>query len=177
MWQVALFIGLALQIQMCSGHAQDATSPAQLFLVVTPSDPVVFSGPQGGPFSPSSVQYRVRASTGRVSYSIRGPAWLSASVSVGSTDTSGVEIAITLSDQARRLPPGTYGPGVAFTNTTNGRGSGVRRVVLIVQPRSVVGAVPPRSVVGPARNGSRERLLDNSQGVLLDDLGGALLAR
>ena len=37
----------------------------------------------GGPFSPSLIEYRVSASTGTVSYSIRTPSWLTASSTFG----------------------------------------------------------------------------------------------
>src|SRR5262249_24868639 len=48
-------------------------------LIVTPSTSIAFSGPRGGPFAPSLVEYRVSASTGTVNYSIRTPSWLTAS--------------------------------------------------------------------------------------------------
>ena len=91
------------------------------------------SGPQGGPFSPSSFQYRVSSSSGTINYSVRTPSWLTVSSTVGVTDMSGVTITITVSSAASRLPPGTYGPSVAFTNVTNGRGSAARSATLIIQ--------------------------------------------
>jgi hypothetical protein len=73
----------------------------------------VLSGPQGGPFSPSLIEYRVSASTGTVNYSIRTPSWLTASPTAGATDTSGVTIRLSVNSSASSLPPGAYGPGVA----------------------------------------------------------------
>jgi uncharacterized protein (TIGR03790 family) len=78
----------------------------------------------------------VSASTGTVNYSIRTPSWLTASSAFGSTDTSGISITLTISATAFRLPPGSYGPGVAFTNVTNGQGSTTRSARLIIQAPS-----------------------------------------
>jgi len=47
--------------------AQTAPRPS---LTVTPSSSVNISGPQGGPFSPSSIQYRLSASTGTIKFAI-----------------------------------------------------------------------------------------------------------
>src|SRR5262249_21456338 len=109
------------------------TSPAQRpagesppSLIVTPSTSMAFSGPQGGPFSPSFTEYRVSASTRTVSYSIRTPSWLTANSTSGTTDTSGVTITLTVNASASTLPPGTYGPGTVFTNVSSGRGSTIR---------------------------------------------------
>src|SRR5262245_44041828 len=102
-------------------------------LIVTPSTSIAFSGPRGGPFAPSLVEYRVSASTGTVNYSIRTPSWLTASSISGTTDTSGVAITLTVNASASTLPPGTYGPGIVFTNVSSGRGSAIRFARLIVR--------------------------------------------
>jgi hypothetical protein len=60
------------------GAAEKPAGLSQPSLVVTPATSIVFSGPKGGPFLPSFIGYRVRASTGTVSYSIRAPSWLTA---------------------------------------------------------------------------------------------------
>src|SRR5262245_54356708 len=54
--------------------AQTAPRPS---LTVTPSSSVNISGPQGGPFSPWSIQYRLSASTGTIKFAIAAPFWLS----------------------------------------------------------------------------------------------------
>ena len=53
--------------------AQTAPRPS---LTVTPSSSVNISGPQGGPFSPWSTQYRLSASTGTIKFAIAAPFWL-----------------------------------------------------------------------------------------------------
>src|SRR3954454_19632582 len=111
--------------------AQPASTPS---LVVDPPTGIRASGPPGGPFSPPGFQYRVRSSVGTVKYSISTPSWLSASPTVGRTDASGVTITFTVNEAAAsRLVPGNYGPAVAFANVTNGRGTTVRRSVLVIQ--------------------------------------------
>jgi hypothetical protein len=105
-------------------------------LVVTPSTIMTFSGPPGGPFSPSVFRYQVSASSGTIRYVIGTPAWLSASPPSGMTDTNGVTITLTVNESASRLPKGIYGPGVGFTNVTNGRGSTTKRAALIIQEPS-----------------------------------------
>jgi hypothetical protein len=120
-----------------------ATEPARLpppSLVVTLPTSIAFSGPQGGPLSPASIQPRLSASHGTVSYSIRAPSWLTASSTFGTTGTNGVTVTLTISQRAIHLPPGAYGPAVAFTNVSNGQGSATRLVKLIIKSPS-----PPSS--------------------------------
>jgi hypothetical protein len=81
-------------------------------------------------------KYRVSASTGTVSYSIRTPSWLSASSIFGATDTSGVTITLTVNANASSLPAGGYGPGIVFTNVTNGQGSATKPAKLIIRAPS-----------------------------------------
>jgi hypothetical protein len=102
-------------------------------LIVTPSSTIAFSGPQGGPFSPSNIEYRINASSGTVGYSIRTPSWLTASPTSGIIDTKGITITLAVNANAASLSPGAYGPAVGFTNVSNGRGSTSRLAKLTVQ--------------------------------------------
>jgi len=158
---------MLLSIEIAAAQKPTGQSPPTL--IVTPSTGIDFSGPPGGPFSPSLVEYRVSASTGTVSYSIRTPSWLTASSTAGATDTKGVIITLTVNASASNLRPGTYGPAVAFTNVSNGQGSATRAAKLIVRGPSL-----PR----PTGRIERDRggyLLDDHGGYLLDDRGGRLL--
>jgi hypothetical protein len=158
-----------LGIQIAGAQRPADQSPPTL--MVTPSSSIAFSGPPGGPFSPSLIEYRVSASSGTVGYSIRTPSWLTASSTFGATDTKGVTITLKVNASASSLPPGAYGPGVAFTNVSNGRGSATRPAKLIVQASS---PPPPKGQIAPNRGGY---LLDSSGGYLLDDRGGRLLGQ
>jgi hypothetical protein len=158
---------MLLSIEIAAAQKPTGQSPPTL--IVTPSTGIDFSGPPGGPFSPSLIEYRVTASSGTVSYSIRTPSWLTASSTAGATDTKGVIIALTVNASASNLRPGTYGPAVAFTNVSNGQGSATRPAKLIVRGPSL-----PR----PTGRIERDRggyLLDDHGGYLLDDRGGRLL--
>jgi hypothetical protein len=158
---------MLLSIEIAAAQKPTGQSPPTL--IVTPSTGIDFSGPPGGPFSPSLIEYRVTASSGTVSYSIRTPSWLTASSTAGATDTKGVIITLTVNASASNLRPGTYGPAVAFTNVSNGQGSATRPAKLIVRGPSL-----PR----PTGRIERDRggyLLDDHGGYLLDDRGGRLL--
>ena len=124
-----------------AGVAQKLAEQSLPALIITPSSSIEFSGPQGGPFSPSSFEYRISASSGTISYSIRTPSWLTANSTAGSTDTNGIIITLTVNANASSLSPGRYGPAVGFTNVSNGRGTSTRSAKLIVQ-----GSLLPRPI-------------------------------
>jgi hypothetical protein len=168
---VTLFGLLAMLLLTPVGAAEKPAGLSRPSLVVTPATGMVFSGPKGGPFSPSLIEYRVSASTGTVSYSIRTPSWLTASSTFGPIDTSGVTITLTVNASASSLPPGAYGPGVAFTNVSNGQGSATRTAKLIIQASSTP---RPKDQIVPSRGGY---LLDNRGGYLLDEGAFRLLAQ
>jgi hypothetical protein len=166
-----LIATLAILLLTQIGVAQRPAGQSLPSLTVTPSTSFAFSGPQGGPFSPSVIEYRISASTGTVSYSIRTPSWLTASSTSGATDTSGVTITFRLNASASTLPPGTHGPGIVFSNVSSGRGSAVRFVRLIIRGPSL--SRPADQI----ERGPGGHLLDGRGGYLLDDRGGRLLAQ
>jgi hypothetical protein len=131
--------------------AQNPVKSSLPSLVVTPSTAVSFSGPPGGPFSPSVFQYQLSASSGTVKFVIATPAWLTASPSSGVTDTNGVTITLKVNESASRLPQGTYGPAAGFRNVTNGRGNATKRAALIIQ----VPSASASPFVGPPPQGRR----------------------
>jgi hypothetical protein len=166
------FLGISALLLSTPTHAEEKPGrPSQPSLIVTPASSVTFSGPPGGPFSPSLFEFRVSSTTGTVRYSIRAPSWLTASSTSGTTDARGVTITLTVNANASRLSPGGYGPALAFTNVSNGQGSTTRSAKLIVQAPSSAGAT---SKVAPKGGGY---LLDNRGGYLLDDRGSRLLAQ
>jgi hypothetical protein len=159
---------LATQFGAAQRSADQQPPPS----LVIKSTSIAFSGPQGGPFSPSLIEYRISASTGTVNYSIRAPSWLIASSISGVIDTKGVAITFRVDASAAHFASGTYGPAIRFTNVTNGRGSATFPARLTVQPPPS----PPR----PAGEIARERggyLMDGHGGYLLDDRNGRLLAQ
>src|SRR5664279_3135498 len=117
-----------------SGNVQIAVSGGpSASLVVTPLTNIAASGNQGGPFSPSSFQYQLNASTGSANYSITGlPAWLSATSTSGTVTTSPTTVSFTVNSNASFLPVGTYGTTISFANTTNSQGNQTRGATLTV---------------------------------------------
>jgi hypothetical protein len=177
------FVCLSGVLWVGATRAQVGPIPA---LLVDPRGGIHASGPPGGPFSPSTFQYRIRSSNGVVKYSIRTPSWLSANPAVGSTDATGVTITITISEIASHLRPGNYGPAVAFTNVTNGRGTTVRTSVLVIQ-KPTSGPLPTtsssadrfsaRPLAKHPASAPAGHLLDEQEGNLLDNEGQRILAR
>src|SRR5580704_5102881 len=91
-------------------------------MLVTPMEPVIFSGPQSGSFYPTFVQYHLSTTSGTIKYTINVPAWLTVPLRSDTTDAAGRTVTVLLNaDAARRLPPGNYRGGVGFINLTNGK--------------------------------------------------------
>src|SRR5262245_52797262 len=169
----ATFLGIFATLLLTPAGAEEKPGRlSQPSLIVTPASSMAFSGPRGGPFSPARFEFRVSSTTGIVNYSIRTPSWLTASSTFGTTDTRGVTITLTVNANASHLSPGAYGPGVAFTNVSNGQGSTTRPARLIVQTSS---SSPAAGQIAPGRSGGF--LLDDRGGHLLVVRGGRLLAQ
>jgi len=180
----AAFLGAStMMLLRPSGAEEQPARLSQPSLIVTPAGNVAFSGPRGGPFLPARFEFRVSSTAGAVSYSIRTPSWLTASSTFGTTDARGVTITLTVNANASHLSPGAYGPAVAFTNVSNGKGSTTRPAKLIVQASSTPGATgqqapaTPRATSQIAPNRGAGFLLDDRGGYLLDDRAGRLLAQ
>src|SRR5215831_19343173 len=141
------------------GGAAAAQTAPKSSLTVTPSSPVNVSGPEGGPFSPSSIQYRLSASTGTIKFAISVPFWLRADPRIGTVGIDSVTVTLSLNPRASKLSPQAYEAPVTFINVTNGQGTTRRTAKLTVEPSST------------------GYLRDESGGYLLNDRGERLLAR
>ena len=129
--------------QSTSTQSQTA-SPASKSstLVVTPSTSIVASGPQGGPFSPSSFAYTLTATRGSAAYSITNvPNWLTASSTSGTVTRSGKTITFSINSSANSLKSGTYTGNINFNQTS-------RSATLTVNPALPVVTAANFSVVG-----------------------------
>jgi Divergent InlB B-repeat domain len=105
-------------------------------LQVTPATNIVASGTQGGPFSPSSFQYMLSATSGSLKYSITNlPNWLTVSPNSGTVTTSAKTITFRIDSGAHKLSPNTYVNSVNFHNTTNNQGNTTRVATLTVAPK------------------------------------------
>src|SRR5262249_42281067 len=111
--------------------AQTAPRPS---LTVTPPSSVNISGPEGGPFSPSSIQYRLSASTGTIKFAITVPFWLRADPRIGTVGIDSVTITLSLNPRASKFASQAYEAPVTFINVTNGQGTTRRTVKLTIEP-------------------------------------------
>jgi hypothetical protein len=136
--------------------AQTAPKPS---LTVTPSSSVNISGPEGGPFAPWSIEYRLSASTGTIKFAIAAPSWLRAGPRAGTVGIDSVTVTLSLNPRASKLSPQVYEAPLTFINVTNGQGTTRRTAKLTVEPSS------------------QGYLLDDSGGNLLGNRGERLLAR
>jgi hypothetical protein len=91
-------------------------------LEVSPYSGIAASGTQGGPFSPSSFSYKLRATSGSVDYAIANvPSWLTASSTSGTLTTANTTITFAVNSNADTLAPGAYVGSINFNNTVNRR--------------------------------------------------------
>ena len=111
----------------------EAESPG--ILEVTPTDNLTSSGNQGGSFTPSSKDFKVK-NTGDASINwtvSKTQTWVSLS-STGGTLSPGESTTVTVSinNSANSLSSGTCNDTITFTNTTNRNGNTTRTVNLTV---------------------------------------------
>ena len=104
-------------------------------LQVTPGTDLVFSGPLGGPFSPTSYQYQISAASGSINYSINtgeyGLVALSGMPATGTVTTSPQTATFTLQNFDPDAP-GTFNDIITFTNTDSGQGTQQRNFLATV---------------------------------------------
>jgi hypothetical protein len=120
----------------CNRYSLDiGFTPDPGVLSVSPGSSLVSTGPQGGPFSPSSINYTL-SNTGHttINYSIsKTKTWVSLSRTGGSLAPGGnVSATVSINSNANGLGAGSYSDAVLFTNTTNGNGNTSRSVSLTV---------------------------------------------
>ena len=166
----AAMIGAATVLLVLASEAPLRAQPRPSLVVS--ADRIDSRGPEGGPFSPTSFEFRVRASSGTIRYSIRAPGWLTIAPVAGETDTRGVTVTFTINPAALRLAPGTYGSAVSFANVNNGQGSTTRAARLTITPSSTSAPRRRSSAQDPDNH-----LLEDQSGRLLDDRGEPLIPR
>jgi hypothetical protein len=127
------FVWKVLCLASLGGAAAAQTAPRPS-LTVTPSSSVNISGPQGGPFLPRSIQYRLSASTGTIRFAIAAPFWLRADPRVGTVGIDSVTVTLSLNPRASKLAPQAYEAPVTFINVTNGQGTTRRPAKLTIEP-------------------------------------------
>jgi subtilase family serine protease len=135
-------------------------------LQVTPASNIVASGTQGGPFSPSSFSYTLRATSGSARYSITNiPSWLTVSSRSGTVTTSGKTVTFSVNSSAKNLSPSTYVSSVNFNDTTNSLGNTNRLATLTINPKQFTIAVSASPIADGTVGGGGAFLGGSSQTV------------
>jgi len=90
--------------------------PASGKLAIDVPHPLVFTGPQGGPFAPPSVAFKLKAVGPGLKWSAEGaPAWLELAPLQGEIrDNASVDLAAKPRPSAQTLPHGTYEAQLVF---------------------------------------------------------------
>jgi hypothetical protein len=149
-----------------SGSNAHATGNIQIrinrVLIVTPEGNVSFEGPEGGPFTPASVDFTLTAPAGPIDVFINNSSsWgdLSNEEVVQDLHTTPVTITLTPNSNAHGREPGLYVAQVQFSLAA-GPGSEVRNIFLFVEPPSE----PPDNdlLVDFGRSGLHQRMNNTS---------------
>jgi hypothetical protein len=108
---------------------------AQTGLKVTPADTLVSDGPEGGPFSPSSMVYTLEnlGDTG-FDYSVtKSAAWISVTNASGYLAAQAtIDVTVSINSSADSLGDGRYTDTINFINETDHVGDTTRRAILNV---------------------------------------------
>ena len=102
---------------------------------VTPTTTWTPTGPEGGPFTPSSRIYTLASASGDTgtAYTVTSlPSWLTASSTYGQV-WGNETVTLSVNSNANSLRAGTYTDSVVFTDCYNGGNTFTRTVQLIVQ--------------------------------------------
>jgi PKD repeat protein len=103
------------------------------------------TGPQGGPFTPTSFKYQLSATVDSLDYTITGiPSWLNADITAGTATTTPTTVTFSLNNVGS-LTPDVYGAIIGFTNTSSNAGNAKRNAIL-----AVYGSLTATPASGPA---------------------------
>jgi hypothetical protein len=166
-WDFATGIGTVNAYNLVMNWSGTGSAPA---LRVAPGTDIAASGPRGGPFSPPSFSYTLKATSGSISYSIFGvPNWLTPSATSG-TASSGTTVMFTVNANANSLAAGTYTATITFTNLGTGATQTRSASLTVNPPASVLQVTPATNIVasgpqgGPFSSSSFSYALSTSSG-------------
>jgi len=107
-------------------------------LRITPGTGVIFTGPVGGPFSPTTQTYSLtNKGPGTLSWSlVSTSAWLKVTPSSGTLTSGGpaTTVTVSLTVAASNLPAGSYPATVSFTNLNDQFGQSRQFTLAVVTP-------------------------------------------
>jgi len=118
-----------------------ALTDPKAVLALSPTDGLVASGYEGGPFSPTTKTYTLtNIGEADAQWTVAGPAWVSFSKSSGYLYV-GESVDITVTLDANALTPGTYASPITFEDTASGSTVGTTAAVeVMVVPVPAVSA-------------------------------------
>jgi hypothetical protein len=122
-------------------------------LSVTPTTGLTSSGPQGGPFSPSSLVYMLTNTGGApIDWTLsKTQNWTDPTSGAGFLAAgASTTVTVSINANANLLAPGNYVDTFTFTNTTNGVGNTTRSVNLTVSATTTPLTVTINQAVGQA---------------------------
>jgi hypothetical protein len=91
------------------------TNPVRVY----PSEGLIFSGPAGGPFTPSQYYYLINQGSSPISWTaINSKLWLTLSPTSGTLVSDQIPVKVSINPFANGLASGTYSDTVSFTNAT-----------------------------------------------------------
>ncbi len=141
-----------------SGSLSVTISAAAAPMKVTPSDGLVPSGNQGGPFSPTSKSYALQNTGGSsITWTAsKGQAWTTLSSTSGTLAArASTTVTVSINSSTNSLAAGSYTDTVTFTNTTNGTGNTTRPISLSVAtvsaPDLIVSTLTGPSTAAPGQ--------------------------
>jgi hypothetical protein len=122
------------------GSGDTVTQTAQLVvgppvgqLRIDPAGPVVFAGPQGGPFAPGRATLQLKAVGNGFEWSAEAASFVQVSPAQGRlSDNESVEIEVKPAPAAQALTPGSYSAGLTFKKKESGEPT-VHPVRLVVR--------------------------------------------
>jgi hypothetical protein len=141
-------------------------NPTPGVLSVTPTNALISSGYQAGPFSPSNQVYTLQ-NTGGTAINWKATnttTWTTLSITNGALNAgASTNVTVRINTNANSLAAGNYSDSVTFTNTSNTSGSAIRAVSLTV---NAVVLNAPTSLTATQLTSSSVRLnwVDNSTG-------------
>ncbi len=117
-------------------------NPTSGIFSVSPLEETLFTGIEGGPFSPTSATFSLEnTSSIPIDWSAENSEdWLQITPTNGSLNAGArIEVTVSIDNIANSLTPATYNDTIVFTNITNGSGSTSRAVSLSVQGEITLG--------------------------------------
>jgi len=123
-------------------------------LLISPTGNIAASGPQGGPFSPGSFGFTIKATYGTRNYSITGvPAWLTATATSGAVNTTGTTVTFSVNSSANALCTQPGSATIVFTDTTGSATAMSVSATLTISSSGTLAVTPGTTIASAGTQG------------------------